>query len=46
VLRAMFDLMSRGLTTEVTDCVDRVLGRKPQDFESYVARAAATGAWR
>ncbi len=45
-LRAMFDLMRRGLIAEVTDGVDRVLGRKPRDFESYVARAAAVGAWR
>lgn len=45
-LRAMFDLMRRGVTAQVTDGVHRVLGRQPRDFESYVARAAAAGAWR
>jgi uncharacterized protein YbjT (DUF2867 family) len=42
----MFDLMRRGLLAEVTDDVHRVLGRRPRDFETYVARAAAAGAWR
>ncbi|MEV4490337.1 NAD(P)H-binding protein [Micromonospora coxensis] len=45
-LRQMFDLMRTGATAEVTDAVHRVLGRPPRDFESYVARAAAAGAWR
>jgi uncharacterized protein YbjT (DUF2867 family) len=42
----MFDLMRRGVTAKVTDDVHRVLGRRPRDFETYVARAAAAGAWR
>ncbi|MGB2570106.1 hypothetical protein ACPFP2_16865 [Micromonospora citrea] len=45
-LREMFDLMRAGATAEVTDAVHRVLGRPPRDFESYVTRAAAAGAWR
>ncbi|MEO3876443.1 NAD(P)H-binding protein [Nonomuraea sp. B12E4] len=44
--REMFDLMRRGVTAEVTDDVYRVLGRRPRDFETYVVRAAAAGAWR
>ncbi|MGN9785868.1 NAD(P)H-binding protein [Nonomuraea sp. ZG12] len=42
----MFDLMRSGATAKVTDDVHRVLGRRPRDFETYVARAAAAGAWR
>jgi hypothetical protein len=38
--------MRRGVTAKVTDDVHRVLGRRPRDFETYVARAAAAGAWR
>lgn len=44
--RAMFDLLRRGVTAEIIDDVHRVLGRRPRDFEAYVARAAAAGAWR
>ncbi|MFB4283997.1 NAD(P)H-binding protein [Nonomuraea sp. MTCD27] len=44
--REMFDLMRRGVTAEVTDDVHHVLGRPARDFETYVARAAAAGAWR
>jgi len=44
-LRELFDLMSRGLTAEVTDGVRRVLGREPRDFTAYVGAAAAAGVW-
>ncbi|MET8004612.1 NAD(P)H-binding protein [Nonomuraea glycinis] len=45
-LNEMFDLMRRGRFAKTTDDVHRVLGRPPRDFETYVARAAAAGAWR
>ncbi|SFO36590.1 Uncharacterized conserved protein YbjT, contains NAD(P)-binding and DUF2867 domains [Saccharopolyspora antimicrobica] len=44
-LTAMFDLLRRGTLAEPTDGVQRVLGRAPRDFDSYVAAAAAAGAW-
>ncbi|MGK5558050.1 NmrA family NAD(P)-binding protein [Actinomadura kijaniata] len=44
-LTQMFDLMRRGALAEPADGVERVLGRPAADFESYVARTAATGAW-
>lgn len=32
--------------TYVTDGVERALGRKPDDFETYAREAAATGVWK
>ncbi|MCE7006009.1 NAD(P)H-binding protein [Kibdelosporangium philippinense] len=45
-LNALYDGMKAGLYTVPADGVQRVLGREPIDFDTYVARAAAEGAWR
>ncbi|MFC8195733.1 NAD(P)H-binding protein [Streptomyces sp. NPDC057298] len=42
----MFVLMERGVIAETTDGIATVLGRAPRNFEDYVVRAAAAGAWR
>jgi uncharacterized protein YbjT (DUF2867 family) len=42
----MFELMADGLIAETTDDVAGVLGRQPRNFEDYVVRSAATGAWQ
>ncbi|MGH9270540.1 MAG: NmrA family transcriptional regulator, partial [Ilumatobacteraceae bacterium] len=34
-----------GHNADVTDAVERVLGRPPRDFADYAARTAATGIW-
>jgi hypothetical protein len=34
-----------GSNPDVTDAVQRVLGRPPRDFSEYAARTAATGIW-
>ncbi|GAA2106174.1 NAD(P)H-binding protein [Actinomadura alba] len=44
-LDALFALHREGHTAEPVDGVRRVLGRDPVDFDVYVARAAAAGAW-
>lgn len=44
-LNNLFAGMRAGHLAEPTDGVRRVLGRDPLDFDSYVARAAAAGAW-
>ena len=43
---AMYEIMARGLLSEPTDDVSRVLGRAPAAFEDYVVRTAAAGRWR
>jgi uncharacterized protein YbjT (DUF2867 family) len=45
-LAEMFAIMERGVLTTPTDDVATLLGRRPRDFEDYVVRAAAAGAWR
>ncbi|GIE34895.1 NmrA family transcriptional regulator [Actinoplanes italicus] len=45
-LAEMFAIMERGTLTTPTDDVATLLGREPRDFEDYVVRAAAAGAWR
>lgn len=44
-LDALFALHREGHTAEPADGVRQVLGRAPVDFDTYVARAAATGVW-
>ncbi|MGH8792529.1 MAG: NAD(P)H-binding protein [Stackebrandtia sp.] len=44
-LDAMFAFMRAGKTSSPADGVQQVLGREPIAFETYVARAAATGVW-
>ena len=39
-------MMERGVIAETTDGIATVLGRAPRNFEDYVVRAAAAGAWR
>ena len=41
----LFAGMRAGHLAEPADGVRRVLGRDPLDFDTYVARAAAAGAW-
>ncbi|WP_253776995.1 SDR family oxidoreductase [Goodfellowiella coeruleoviolacea] len=43
-LAGLFDVVRQGHITTVTDDVERVLGREPRTFESYVATAVP--AWR
>lgn len=45
-IAAMYVLMERGLISENTDDVRRVLGRAPASFEDYVVRTAAEGKWK
>ncbi|MEU4620282.1 NAD(P)H-binding protein [Actinoplanes sp. NPDC023801] len=45
-LTEMFTIMGRGVLAATTDDVAAVLGRAPRQFEDYVVRAAAAGAWR
>lgn len=42
----MFVMMERGLIAATTDDVATVLRRAPTNFEDYVVRTAAAGAWR
>lgn len=42
----MFAMMARGIISQTTDDVARVLGREPGSFEDYVVRCAAAGIWR
>lgn len=42
----MYVLMERGLISETTDDIRRVLGRAPATFEDYVVRTAADGRWQ
>ncbi|WP_433335631.1 NAD(P)H-binding protein [Spirillospora sp. CA-294931] len=44
-LDALFAILRAGHLAEPTDTVEKVLGRPPIDFETYAARAAASGAW-
>ncbi|MFH8366390.1 NAD(P)H-binding protein [Streptomyces sp. NPDC018031] len=44
-LGTLFALHREGHTAEPADGVRQVLGRAPVDFDTYVARAAATGVW-
>ena len=44
-MNTLFAGMRAGHLAEPTDGVRRVLGRDPLDFDTYVARAAAAGAW-
>jgi uncharacterized protein YbjT (DUF2867 family) len=41
----MFVMMERGIISQTTGDVARVIGREPHPFEDYVARLAAKGTW-
>ncbi len=45
VLVDLFGTVLDGRNAEVTDCVDRVLGRRARDFVDYARVIAATGVW-
>ena len=42
----LFTTVLDGRNAYVTDGVERALGRKPRNFETYAREAAATGIWR
>ena len=42
----LFTTVLDGRNAYVTDGVERALGRRPHDFETYVRETAATGIWR
>lgn len=44
-LAAMFTTLDRGTTADPSGDVRAVLGRDARNFEDYVVRVAATGAW-
>ncbi|MEV4542042.1 NAD(P)H-binding protein [Micromonospora echinaurantiaca] len=46
LLSSLFEVTREGILAEPVDGVRQVLNREPADFESYVAAAAAAGAWR
>jgi uncharacterized protein YbjT (DUF2867 family) len=45
LLRYLFDEVLDGRNANVTDGVQRALGRPPRDFAQYAREAAASGAW-
>ena len=45
LLRYIFGEVLDGRNAEVTDGVQRALGREPRDFADFVRDAAATGVW-
>ena len=42
----LFTTVLDGRNAYVTDGVERALGRRPRDFETYAREIAATGIWR
>lgn len=42
----LFTTVLDGRNSEITDGIQRALGRKPRDFAQYARDAAAAGAWR
>ncbi|PZO78717.1 MAG: NmrA family transcriptional regulator [Mesorhizobium amorphae] len=46
LMRMLFDEVLDGRNSGIADGVERVLGRPPRDFQSYIAGASAAGSWR
>lgn len=46
MLDYLFSTVLDGRNAQLTDGVERALGRKPKDFADYARDVAATGAWR
>ena len=46
LLLYLFTTVLDGRNAYVTDGVERALGRKPRDFETYARETAASGIWR
>lgn len=45
MLRGLFEMIFDGRNAQITDGVERALGRQPRDFVDYARTAAATGVW-
>ena len=45
LLKYLFTTVLDGRNAQVTDGVERALGRAPRDFREYARQAAATGVW-
>ncbi|MGI9557958.1 MAG: NmrA family transcriptional regulator, partial [Solirubrobacterales bacterium] len=42
----LFNEVADGRNADVTDGVQRALGREPRDFAGYARQTAASGVWR
>lgn len=45
LLRYLFDITQSGVNAQVTNGIERALGRRPRTFREFAARAAANGAF-